>query len=432
MPRVVIALLLGHVTTLALATAPAVPAAATTPAAPSTTSTDGPRLGDLMRPAGLPLPTGAARVTIGRTAPRWPDLRRTRWDVRSAFTHAGAPVPYRTLFDARTGQHLADRARGGEYDGTDASLKNIDVSFTITTRRFAIAYRGTRVQDVMVWLDDRPVRARPLFARSSTDTAYALNWIAIELPTRRTTRVRFAGPLNFVGVDVPAAQRAVVRAAAPRLTVGVVADSWFDRCAQAACRSRAAVPTLGTRTGWRVWNLAENGTGYLAASNGPTYGSFRPGPFGWSRRLAAVQRAPLDLLLVNGSINDAFAASYSPEAHLAAVDKYLDDLALIKPDLPVVLIGIEPLSLFRTGVWGDRSRAMNDALASMVGRHANVIAFIDPYTDPWLTGTGSISDPKGDGNQDRYIGTDGVHPGIAGVGYYVGRIVTALQDVRLP
>ena len=403
-------------------------ATVTVPAVPP-----GPRLGDLMRPAtASPLPADAVQFTHGTTAPGWTSTVRTRWDDRTAFTHAGAPQPFLTMTSAVTGQDLADPTRGGEYDGTNASVKNIDVAFTITARRFAIAYRATRTHDAMVWLDDRPISARPIVAQSANDTTYTANWVVIELPARATTRVRFAGPLNFVGVDVPAAEAAVIKAAPPRLTVGVLSDSYFDVCAQSVCVSRAAVPTLGTQTGWRVWNLAEVGTGYLSASNGPTYGSFKPGPFGGSRRLAAVERAPLDLLLVNGSINDASTPSYSAETHRAAVDKLLDDLARLRPDLPVVLIGIEPLGRFQTGIWDERSRSMNATLASMVGRHANVIAFIDPLTDRWLTGTGSISEPKGDGNQDEYIGTDGVHPSIAGVSYYVGRVVAGLKDVRLP
>lgn len=75
---------------------------------------------------------------------------------------------------------------------------------------------------------------------------------------------------------------------------------------------------------------------------------------------------------------------------------------------------------------------MNATLAATVDRHPNVIGFIDPYTDRWLTGTGSIVDPRGDGNQDVYVGTDGVHPSVAGVAYYVGRVVTELREVRLP
>lgn len=393
----------------------------------------GPRLAELMRPSSTtPLTTSQVRVAVTTTRPGWRDLRRRWWYDRTAFTHAGRPVPFLTLASAKSGSNIASAAKGGEYAGTNASVKNVDVTFTITARRFAIAFRGTRTHDAMVWLNGRPVAARPLRVQSSGDRTYVLNWVVVVLPARATTRVRFAGPLSFTGVDTPAGDKAVVKATPAPFTVGVVSDSMFDKCTQALCMSRAAVPTLGRLTGWRVWNLAEGGTGYLSRSSAPSYGTFVPSVFGSDRRLAAVRRAPLDLLIVNGSFNDAPVASYSAEAHRAAVDAYLDDLARLRPDLPVVLVGIEPLGRYQASYWDTRSRAMNATLAATVGRHPNVIGFIDPYTDRWLTGTGSIVDPHGDGNQDVYVGTDGVHPSVAGVAYYVGRVVTGLREVRLP
>ncbi len=393
----------------------------------------GPRLAELMKPSSTtPLTSSQVRIGITTTRPAWRDLRRRWWSDSTAFTHAARPVPFRTLASAKTGTKMANASQGGEYVGTNASVKNVDVTFTITARRFAIAFRGTRKHDAMVWLNGRPVAARPLRALSPDDMTYRLNWIVVTLPARATTRVRFAGPLTFTGVDTAAAERAVVRATPPPFTVGVVSDSMLDKCTQAVCLSRAAAPTLGRMTGWRVWNLAEGGTGYLSNSSAPSFGSFVSSRFGSDRRLAAVARAPLDLLLVNGSFNDAPVASYSPEAHRAAVDDYLDDLARIRPDLPVVLVGIEPLGRYQASYWDTRSRTMNATLAATVGRHPNVIGFIDPYTDRWLTGTGSIAAPKGDGNQDVYVGTDGVHLSAAGVGYYVGRIVAGLREVRLP
>lgn len=393
----------------------------------------GPRLAELMRPSSTtPLTTSQVRIGVTTTRPAWTDRRRRWWYDKTAFTHAGAPVPFFTLASAKTGSNIASASRGGEYAGTNASVKNVDVTFTITARRFAIAFRGTRKHDAMVWLNGRPVAARPLRAQSSGDSIYALNWVVVVLPARATTRVRFAGPLAFTGVDTPGSEKAVIRATPPPFTVGVVSDSMFDHCAQALCMSRAAVPTLGRLTGWRVWNLAEGGTGYLSNSSARSYGSFVSSRFGSDRRLAAVARAPLDLLIVNGSFNDAPLGSYSAEAHRAAVDAYLDALARIRPGLPVVLVGIEPLGRYQTSYWDERSRTMNATLAASVGRHPNVIAFIDPYTDRWLTGTGSIVDPRGDGNQDVYVGTDGLHLSVAGVAYYVGRVVTGLREVRLP
>lgn len=393
----------------------------------------GPRLAELMRPSSsTPLTTSQVRIGVRTTRPAWRDLRRRWWSDSRAFTHAARPVPFLTLASAKTGTNMANASQGGEYVGTNASVKNVDVTFTITARRFAIAFRGTRTHDAMVWLNGRPVAARPLRAQSTGDRTYALNWVVVVLPARATTRVRFAGPLSFTGVDTPAAERAVVKATPAPFTVGVVSDSMFDKCTQAVCMSRAAVPTLARLTGWRVWNLAEGGTGYLSKSSAPSYGRFVPSVYGSDRRLAAVARAPLDLLLVNGSFNDAPVASYGAEAHRAAVDAYLDDLARIRPDLPVVLVGIEPLGRYQASYWDTRSRTMNATLAATVGRHPNVIGFIDPYTDRWLTGTGSIAAPKGDGNQDVYVGTDGVHLSVAGVAYYVGRVVSGLREVRLP
>ncbi|WP_182379161.1 SGNH/GDSL hydrolase family protein [Nocardioides sp. WS12] len=387
---------------------------------------------ELMAPAATtPWPTTQVKHTAGLVAPAWTSTVRTRWDAPGAFTHAQVPKPAFTLSSVAYGQDWARAALGAEYPGTNASLKNADVSFTVTARRFAIAYQGTRTMDAMVWVDGRPVAAQPIPSQSPT-TGYAPNWITIELPERKTVTVRFAGPIIFTGVDAPAADNVIVRAAAPRLTVGVLSDSFFDVCSEALCHSRAAAPTLSTRTGFRVWNLAEAGTGYLSPSSGPTYGEYRPGVFGSTRRLEAIAAAPIDVLLVNGSINDASAPTYSATAHADAVNRFLTDVARIRPDLPVVLVGIEPLGIWQTASWDTKARAMTANLAATVGRHQNVVGFIDPYTDRWFTGTGSIVSPKGDGNQDRYIGTDGVHPSAAGVAYYVDRIVAELGPMSVP
>lgn len=388
---------------------------------------------DLIVPASdSPWPTTQVKHSAGLVAPAWGTTVRTRWDAPGAFTHSLKPQPAFTVASIAYGFDWARASSGAEYPGTNASVKNADVTFTVTGRRFAIAYQGTRTMDAMVWIDGRPVAAQPIPSQSPTTTGYAPNWITIELPERKNVTVRFAGPLVFTGVDAPAADNVTVTATPPPLTLGVMSDSFFDICSEALCQSRAAVPMLSTRTGFRVWNLAEAGTGYLSASLGPTYGEYRPGPFGWTRRLEAIAQAPIDVLMVNGSINDASAPGYSAAAHAEALNRFLTDVARIRPDLPVVLVGIEPLGIWQTTYWDTRAREMTANLATTVGRHQNVIGFIDPYTDRWFTGTGSIRNPKGDGNQDRYIGDDGVHPAAAGVAYYVDRIIAELGPMSVP
>lgn len=70
---------------------------------------------------------------------------------------------------------------------------------------------------------------------------------------------------------------------------------------------------------------------------------------------------------------------------------------------------------------------VNAAVLSAAQAAPNVIGIIDWRSEDWLTGTGSVSSPKGDGNQDQYIGTadgaDTIHPNLAGQKYLWGRIV---------
>ena len=179
--------------------------------------------------------------------------------------------------------------------------------------------------------------------------------------------------------------------------------------------------------------MAEGGTGYVndgsgaAASGGVGYPGNLTSPYGSARRLAAVTSAPIDALLVNGSINDVH---FSAAAQRLALDKFLDDVAEARPELPVVLVTLEPVSY--TGVTDQtdpRFRALNDNFDGVAERHPNVVGVIDPYSADWLTGAGSTAHPTGDGNQDLYVGADGVHLNAAGQIYYQGRIADELRQM---
>jgi hypothetical protein len=184
---------------------------------------------------------------------------------------------------------------------------------------------------------------------------------------------------------------------------------------------------LSTVTGFRVWNLAEGGTGYLNSAGGKGAPGYLSSPYGSQRRLDAIVGAPIDALLVHGSYNDK--TTWTPDQHRVALEKFLTDVRQARPDLPVVLAGIEGTSYSRpTSHYGP----LTSNLAGMVGRHVNVVGFIDPYSDRWFTGTGSTATPKGDGNQDQYIGADGYHPNGDGQAYYEGRLADELKDIPLP
>jgi hypothetical protein len=176
--------------------------------------------------------------------------------------------------------------------------------------------------------------------------------------------------------------------------------------------------------------MAEGGTGYISdgSSRGPP--GHTSSPYGSERHLAAIKDAPLDALLVNGSANDR--KKWTPDQHRVALETFLNDVERVRPGLPVVIVGIEPVSFTREASVAPHYGQLTSNFAGMIGRHANLVGVIDSYNQGWLTGTGSSADPKGDGNQDQYIGPDGAHLNGDGQMYYQGKIATALRSLPLP
>ena len=390
--------------------------------------------GELMKPASARIAsTSGASVTPLDHAPAWADTELVRWDTPGAFTHSLDPKPALTMFSANYGQDVSSPALGAEYNTGNITLQNADVSFVATGRKFAIRYLTSQSSDAMVWLDGAPVSADPIIGTDAGGYGQ-FNWVQVELPEAKTVRVRFAGPTIFTGVDIDQSDPTKISAAPTPFTIGIVADSYYDSSTTPNSYTSSAAALLHTKTGFRVWDMAQYGTGYLNDASAPAMNGMvgHPGyyasPFGSDQRIARVAAAPIDALVVNGSINDNLL--FSPAQHLAAVEAYVDRVAAVRPDLPIVLVGIEPVQQGRAATAEEKADfdAKTQNLRSMVGRN-NVVGFIDPYTEHWLTGTGSVTSPKGDGNQDQYIGPDGVHLTATGQNYYQDLIKERLADL---
>lgn len=389
--------------------------------------------GDMMHPAkaGVVDPDEAS-VTYRARRPHWGKRVRIGWDDEDAFTYALAPMAFGS-FGHRDEAHVGGAGfDAAEFYLNNAVPKNADVTFTVTGRRFAIRYVTVGRSDSMVWIDGSPASTKP-FSSVEASGKGTDDWIVVTMPEVRTVQVRFAGPFYFSGVEFPADEEVSVLARPPTFTLGVVSDSYYETSLDKESMSMSAAPTLATITGFRVWNMAQGGTGYLNNGDDPVGESFRgiagTTRYGSSERMTALENAPIDALLVNGSINDG--PPFSLAEHRRAVDQYLRQVEARFPTLPVVLVGLEPVS---TSVLPDQPASpfdeMNQTLEDMAAEYENVVGFVDPYTANWLTGTGSTREPRGDGNQDRFIGRDGIHLNGAGQEFYQRRIVEELS--RLP
>ncbi|KQY55852.1 hypothetical protein ASD11_15245 [Aeromicrobium sp. Root495] len=394
--------------------------------------TGGPTFASLMTPyATSPAPDVSASVSD--TAPGWGPERDvlTRWDA-PVFTHSVDPQPFGTLNATATANEPRPDI-GAEYVTGNALFKNADVEFRMTGQVFAVRYLAVQATDAMVWIDGRPVADRPFETIDTTPTG-SFRWLTVRLASPRTVTVRFAGPAVFTGVEHDRRDPVRLSEAPDRFTIGVVGDSYYESTIGDGWRSSAAPVELATQTGFRVRSLAQGGTGYLNDGTGPGLtGSFGlPGhyatPYGSSKRLAQVVDAPIDALLVNGSINDA--PPFGAEQQRAAVDDFLDAVRRARPDLPIVLVGVEPVSYGGAPDVSLRPLLLLERnLRCAMRDRPQVRGVVEPYRENWLTGTGYVDGPRGDGNQDTYIGRDWIHPSAAGVAYYQRKVVAALRPM---
>lgn len=386
--------------------------------------------GDLMRPYSTDAVASDVSYEALQTFPSWGRLALTRWDKEGAFTHSLPPRPMGTLYTAQTGTESRYAPGGCEYVATNALYKSADVTFEFTGTRFVIEYRAYANSDAMVWIDGKPLALAPIIGRdSATGRTSTRQFIAITLGGFRTVNVRFAGPYIFTGVYAPTSDNALVVAASRAFTLAVLGDSFYESAVPGVPLSQSGAPTLATLTGFRVRNLSEGGTGYLndAGRRGPV--GYQTSVYGSPERIAAINAPPIDALMLFGGYNDL--PPRTAEQHREAVDKLLDAFEETRPDLPVVIVGIQGMARSVTPTYKPHFSALTANFAAMQERHPNVVGFIDPFTDPWLTGTGTVANRKGDGNQDDYMSADGYHLTGPGNAYYQGRLAQELAKLPI-
>lgn len=219
-----------------------------------------------------------------------------------------------------------------------------------------------------------------------------------------------AGNLVTVGPN----SRIYPTAKRPRLAV--VSDSYYEVTGNVTTLTTAT--ELGHQLGMNVFNVAQGGSGYMNPSGGGANGQKQ---FGGDAVFAALARFPkADMLLVNGTANDL---GYTDGQVTAAMQAFFQRVRTeYDADIPIITCGIEPVNSFRL-LYPDPAMTNRDTLQyNTAVADANVVAALRPAVRQWIYGTGNVTAPAGNGNQDFVCGPDGTHPTDYGQMYY-GRLV---------
>jgi lysophospholipase L1-like esterase len=176
--------------------------------------------------------------------------------------------------------------------------------------------------------------------------------------------------------------------------------------------SPAYPAVLSARLGWTPTVDSWDGTGYLNDTPSPGVATFR-------ERLPACIAAAPNVVFVEGGQNDMWYT-----------------VAALGVELPLFFAalrtGLPAATIYATAVWPSHGEGpvsgKADISALIRAAVTNVRGiFVDCLTIPWLTGTGTVAAPAGDGNQDVYVSADATHPTSAGAAYIGTRLAFAIR-----
>ncbi|WP_292834852.1 hypothetical protein [Microbacterium sp.] len=335
------------------------------------------------------------------TAVLWDDFSKIRYP-------AGTPV------SAVAGNpHLYGCKLTGTGGDNPQSLYG---SFRITAEKFALMVTAWASTDITIYVDRKPLTVDPYLV---PEGQYFV--VADDLGAgSHLVEFILGWGANFMQV-VAAPSARVTPGPAPTFTIGITGDSFAD--SGLAPYYAGLSREIHRLTGWTPIQLGQGSTGYT--NDGASSGDASKSVFGSPQRLAALEAQDPDVVLVIGSVNDGAAATAVVKSAAAA---YYEALA----PRPVIVAGVEPVYAADDPTYSDWD-AVNAEIIAAADAAPNVIAVIDWRGEDWLTGTGSVSDPQGDGNQDTYIGdvpgTDTSHPGYQGQRYLAERFVERIMAI---
>lgn len=285
--------------------------------------------------------------------------------------------------------------------GSDAQDTAFQVAFVTDAAYLEFSYLGSAAPQYRLWVDGRRVTADLVTGSATGGGRFRMQ---ITFPDRRMREIvvdcytMYPSFITVAPTDTlyPPPQPATVAAVmGDSYSQQVGPDNWFG--------------VASRLLGWSPVMAAAGGTGYTVAASYATFAS----------RLAAyVLAAAPDVMVFAGGINDpgtglqAAATSLFATAHAAY------------PAALMVAVGPWQNSTGSAISQASKGTAIAAAAATVPG-----MIYVDNLTSPWITGSGAVATPAGDGNADNYMPlTSDVHPNPAGQAYLGARFAAAVRS----
>jgi hypothetical protein len=193
--------------------------------------------------------------------------------------------------------------------------------------------------------------------------------------------------------------------------VALLGDSWMDN-ASGILGQHSLFYTACLLLGFEPLLCGQAGTGYVTPTNNANLGNFID-----ARRTAPIISAAPDFIIVEGSLNDdvnygptpadpGAASGPAPTSMVTANAAALYNT--FKTNLPGTrLIVFGPQSIGSpTAGFGDTNAnrlANRTAVKAAADAAPNVLAFVDPIAEKWVTGTGNSTAVTGVGTSDKLM-----------------------------
>lgn len=284
------------------------------------------------------------------------------------------------------------------------------------------------IQDLRVWIDDVEVTDWYLGTRASgtlqtnkpeipCTTNNVHHCLNINFAKRGFYKIRVAGTA-VSGVTSLMGCNAEGKFHKPKKqrVFGVISDSCYDTISSTNSSQDVGVE-IAAQTGWKQWNMANGGSGFI----NPSVLAGGPHNFASDAVFTALEKAPpLDLLILNGSLNDM---AYTDTQVTDAMQTFFDRWRTVRPETPIVWQGLGAVYYFRNIHTLPAIVAREEVQRAKAMSDPSVIGTVLPAKENWITGTGNVSSPNGTGNQDFIIGPDDVHLSMFGC-RWMGRLVS--------